>query len=82
MVGVSWICSTLGKFRNRTFGSSLLNFLAIRISLRSIRPQIRRTHLSCFNPSRIQTNKKTCTWQAFLLVEMVGVEPTSIVDKN
>ena len=30
----SWICSTLGKFRNRTFGSSLLNFLAIRISLR------------------------------------------------
>ena len=39
----SWICSTLGKFRNRTFGSSLLNFLAIRISLRSIRTQIRWT---------------------------------------
>ena len=27
---LSWICSTLGKFRNWTFGSSLLNFLAIR----------------------------------------------------
>ena len=30
----SWICFTLGKFRSRTFGSSLLNFLATRISLR------------------------------------------------
>ena len=38
VVGLSWICSTLGKFRNRTFGSSLLNFLAIRTnSLRSCR---------------------------------------------
>ena len=35
---MSWICSTLGKFRNRIFSSSLLNFLAIRISLLGLRP--------------------------------------------
>ena len=46
---LSWICSTLGKFRNRTFGSSLLNFLAIRISLRSIRTQIRYAQLTFLN---------------------------------
>ena len=64
MVGLSWISSTLGKFRNRTFGSSLLNFLAIRISLAemscvappasasSIRTEIRRTHCSAL-PRRV-----------------------------
>ena len=37
----SWICSMLGKFRNWTCGSSLLNFLTIRNSFYSFRPQIR-----------------------------------------
>ena len=45
---MSWICSTFGKFRNWTFSSSLLNFLAIRISLRSIRTQIRYAQLTIF----------------------------------
>ena len=44
--GLSWISSTLGKFRNRTFGSCLLNFLAIRHKCRT---EIRSNHctLSC-----------------------------------
>ena len=68
---LSWICSTLGKFRNRTFGSSLLNFLAIRISLRSIRPQIRWT------PKRVVkflpiTNKRGNDTSHYLFYGVVG----------
>ena len=57
---VSWICSTLGKFRNWTFSSSLLNFLAIRISLRSIRTQIRYAQLTKihFRPKRTKNTSE------------------------
>ena len=35
IIRLSPICYTHGKFRNRTFGSSLLNFLAIRTNFES-----------------------------------------------
>ena len=44
------------SFAIEPFGSSLLNFLAIRISLRSIRTEIRRTTKSVSRPTN--SNKK------------------------
>ena len=41
LYALSWICSTLEKFRLNTLRCSRLNFLAIRNSLRSFRTQIR-----------------------------------------
>ena len=53
---LSWIYFTLGKFRNRTFGSSLLNFLAIRISLRGNELLCN----SCFRKLNTYANPLSC----------------------
>ena len=52
----SWICFTLGKFRSRTFGSSLLNFLATRISLRGNELLCN----SCFRKLNTYANPLSC----------------------
>ena len=67
MVGVSWICSTLEQFRNRTFGSSLLNILAIRTSnfiASSVRKSAEPTKVNS-TPHAYKTNKKTCLKSRF-----------------
>ena len=41
-----------------------------------------RTSFCVASPTPNCNNKKDCLKQSFLLLEMVGVEPTSIMDKN
>ena len=81
LMGLSWISSTLGKFRNRTFGSSLLNCLAIRHKCRTeIRSNsTNASHLVASHPhhtNKKDSNKSHCLFYG--ASNGIGLEPYCI----